>query len=245
MWKLEIEIERTKITLARHFSEPKIPTIPGIETFPGSVMHSHEYRKPDEFAGKRVIVLGAASSGIDIGIELAGKASHVYLSHNRQRWVEMNLHISRNKSDNKNWAGLMKCHFVHIDFRLIGPLPRNMTQVSGVEKISDKTFILRDGSNVQADSFVYCTGYKYSFPFFHHTCSIKVDENYVSPLYKHLINVEHPSMCIVGVPTTVIPFALFNTQVHETIYPIPYELILKSNWCSSRCLERICLRFFF
>ncbi|XP_043287765.1 flavin-containing monooxygenase FMO GS-OX-like 4 [Venturia canescens] len=190
-WKVRVRNIKTQVLEEKdfdavvicngHFFEPDIPLIPGIETFPGSVMHSHEYRKPDQFEGKRVIVLGASSSGIDIGIEVAGKASHVYLSHNHER--------------------------------LNGSLPYNMTQVAGVEKISNKQFTLRDGTNVEVDSFIYCTGYKYTFPFLDESCSIKIDENYVSPLYKHLVNVEHPSMCIVGIPTTVIPFALFHMQI--------------------------------
>lgn len=56
-----------------------------MESFPGGVMHSHDYRKPEKFSGKHVVVLGAASSGIDIGLELTDHASHVYLSHNNDR----------------------------------------------------------------------------------------------------------------------------------------------------------------
>lgn len=48
-------------------------------------MHSHSYRKPDGFFGKKVLVLGASSSGIDIGIELSEYAVCVYLSHNHDR----------------------------------------------------------------------------------------------------------------------------------------------------------------
>lgn len=62
-----------------------MPRIPGIETFPGTVLHSHSYRKPDAFSGQTVLVLGAASSGIDIAIELSGHATRVYLSFNRER----------------------------------------------------------------------------------------------------------------------------------------------------------------
>lgn len=99
-------------------------------------------------------------------------------------------------------------------YRLIGPLPSNMTQIAGVERVDGNEFHLRDGTKVTGvDSFIYCTGYKYSFPFLDDRCEITVDDNYVSPLYKHLVNVEHPSMSIVGIPMTVIPFALFHMQV--------------------------------
>jgi len=70
---------------SRHYSDPKIPSLPGLEEFPGRVIHSHQYRSPEDFAGKKVVVVGAGSSGVDIGIDLCGKAHRVYLSHHGNR----------------------------------------------------------------------------------------------------------------------------------------------------------------
>ncbi|CAL1685616.1 unnamed protein product [Lasius platythorax] len=165
-----------------HYFDPYIPIIPGIDNFPGLILHSHAYRKPDEFFGKKVLVLGAASSGIDIGIDLSKYAACVYLSHNHDR--------------------------------LTSPLPSNMIQVAGIESIDKTTFRLRDGTTVDdINVLIFCTGYKYSFPFLNENCGIRIDNNYVTPLYKHLINIEHPSMCIVGIPTVVVPFPMFHMQV--------------------------------
>ena len=69
--------------LFRHFFVPLWPSIPGLESFPGILMHSHDYRHPDVFQGKRVIVLGAGASGQDICLEVAKKAEIVYLSHKK------------------------------------------------------------------------------------------------------------------------------------------------------------------
>nr|XP_012224297.1 PREDICTED: flavin-containing monooxygenase FMO GS-OX-like 2 [Linepithema humile] len=165
-----------------HYFDPYVPIISGIDSFPGAILHSHAYRKPDEFSGKTVLVLGAASSGIDIGIDLSDHAARVYLSHNHDR--------------------------------LTSSLPSNMMQVAGVESVHESTIRLRDGTSVDdVDVFLFCTGYKYSFPFLDENCGIRVDNNYVIPLYKHLINIEHPSMCIVGIPTVVVPFPMFHMQV--------------------------------
>lgn len=96
----------------------------------------------------------------------------------------------------------------------MSPLPSNMIQVAGVESIHETTFRLKDGTTVDdIDVFLFCTGYKYNFPFLDTNCGIRVDDNYVIPLYKHFINIEHPSMCIVGVPTIVVPFPMFHMQV--------------------------------
>ena len=55
--------------------------IPGLESFPGLVMHSHDYRHPEVFQGKHLVILGGASSGQDICLEVAHSAEKVYLSH--------------------------------------------------------------------------------------------------------------------------------------------------------------------
>ena len=52
-----------------HFSTPNAPQFQGIETFLGRVMHAHDFRCADEFAGKHVLVIGSSYSAEDIGIQ--------------------------------------------------------------------------------------------------------------------------------------------------------------------------------
>lgn len=49
----------------------------GSADFPGRQMHSHNYREAGPFAGQRVVVVGAAASGEDIGREIADTAKEV------------------------------------------------------------------------------------------------------------------------------------------------------------------------
>ncbi len=52
-----------------HNWSPKTPSYPG--TFTGEVLHSAQYRTPDVFVGKRVLVVGGGNSGCDIVVEAA------------------------------------------------------------------------------------------------------------------------------------------------------------------------------
>ena len=58
---------------------PRVPAIPGSETFGGTIRHSIEYRDPVPFAGRRVLVVGAGNSGAEIAAELgrAGVATTI------------------------------------------------------------------------------------------------------------------------------------------------------------------------
>ena len=58
-----------------HFSEPIVPSLPGLEQFQGAALHSHNYRRPEPFASKRVVVLGSSVSGADLARELARVAT--------------------------------------------------------------------------------------------------------------------------------------------------------------------------
>ncbi|KAI0752533.1 FAD/NAD-P-binding domain-containing protein [Daedaleopsis nitida] len=50
---------------------PKIPDIPGRDAFQGDVHHAVAYNGPAPYAGKRVVVIGAANTAIDICHDLA------------------------------------------------------------------------------------------------------------------------------------------------------------------------------
>lgn len=52
-----------------HFSTPHKPEYPGFDTFPGRIMHSHDFRDARELAGKDVLVLGSSYSAEDIALQ--------------------------------------------------------------------------------------------------------------------------------------------------------------------------------
>ncbi|WP_428332493.1 NAD(P)-binding domain-containing protein [Novosphingobium sp.] len=57
------------IVSSGHFSTPNVPHFAGIETFPGRVLHAHDFRSADEFAGKDVLMIGSSYSAEDIGTQ--------------------------------------------------------------------------------------------------------------------------------------------------------------------------------
>ncbi|XP_052809628.1 uncharacterized protein LOC128238094 [Mya arenaria] len=67
------------------YSFPNTPTFPGIESFGGRVIHSHDLRSARHFHGQRVLVIGAAYSGEDIPTQLIKfGAQNVTLAFRRQ-----------------------------------------------------------------------------------------------------------------------------------------------------------------
>ena len=54
-----------------HHAEKHEPTFSGLADFKGEVLHSHDYREPSRFAGKRILIIGIGNSGGDMAVELS------------------------------------------------------------------------------------------------------------------------------------------------------------------------------
>ncbi|SDS93002.1 NAD(P)-binding domain-containing protein [Microterricola viridarii] len=52
-----------------HFSFPNVPDFAGIETFPGTLRHAHDFRGAESLADKDVLLIGASYSAEDIGVQ--------------------------------------------------------------------------------------------------------------------------------------------------------------------------------
>lgn len=63
---------------------PHQPPLPG--NFTGELLHSAQYKRPDIFAGKRVLVVGCGNSGADIAVDAVRQARSVDLSVRRGYW---------------------------------------------------------------------------------------------------------------------------------------------------------------
>ncbi|TCO59272.1 flavin-containing monooxygenase [Actinocrispum wychmicini] len=57
------------------FGQPHRPTLPGLDSFTGTLLHSADYHEPTPFAEQRIVVVGAANSAVQIGTELAEHAT--------------------------------------------------------------------------------------------------------------------------------------------------------------------------
>jgi len=59
------------VFVCSHYFEPLVPDTINIERFHGLQLHSHDYRQPDDFKGRTVLVFGAGPSGTDIANDIS------------------------------------------------------------------------------------------------------------------------------------------------------------------------------
>nr|XP_050860583.1 flavin-containing monooxygenase 2-like isoform X3 [Vespula vulgaris] len=101
----------------------------------------------------------------------------------------------------------------HLKETILTKFPDNVIQKTDVVELTEHDAVFRDGSKETIDVIFYCTGYKYSFPFLSEKCGIRVDSNMVTPLWKHLVSIENPTLAIVGLPFYVCAFSMFDLQI--------------------------------
>ncbi|XP_068566529.1 flavin-containing monooxygenase 5-like [Cebidichthys violaceus] len=72
-----------------HHCHPNLPLhdFPGIDTFKGKFFHSRDYKTPEEWRNKKVVVIGIGNSGGDVAVELSRVTKQLYLSTRRGAWI--------------------------------------------------------------------------------------------------------------------------------------------------------------
>ncbi len=63
----DLEAEQVVIATGLH-RKPYLPAWPGLQDFGGELLHAREYRVPDAYAGKDILVVGCGPTGIDIAV---------------------------------------------------------------------------------------------------------------------------------------------------------------------------------
>ncbi|MFI9563297.1 flavin-containing monooxygenase [Streptomyces rishiriensis] len=68
-------------------SDPKIPAIPGLDSFPGKVFHSARWDHGHDLAGRRVAVVGTGASAVQIVPAIQPEVSRLTLFQRTPPWV--------------------------------------------------------------------------------------------------------------------------------------------------------------
>ncbi|MFJ4800784.1 NAD(P)-binding domain-containing protein [Streptomyces murinus] len=163
---------RALINATGTWDHPFWPRCPGQETFRGRQLHTAQYAGPEEFAGKRVVVVGGGASGTQHLLELAPYAAAT-------TWVTRRPPVFREGPFDED-AGRAAVALVEERVRE-GLPPRSVVSVTGLplndairrgladgvldrrpmfDRITPDGVEWRDGSRVDADVILWATGFR-------------------------------------------------------------------------------------
>ncbi|KAJ7717985.1 hypothetical protein B0H16DRAFT_1897773 [Mycena metata] len=169
------------------YNAPNIPRISGLEDwadkFPGSIIHSRQYRHPQPFTNETILVVGGATSGVEISREVNQHARKIYQS---VRPPNPNLPYEAGR--------------VHLQ-----RLPANISVVPEIRYFhaSNSSVELVNGTFLRnVDRVIFATGFRYSFPFlpqFHNSTSpsvnpIVTDGTHLRSLHQDFLYIEEPTI---------------------------------------------------
>uniref|UniRef100_H3CQG1 Flavin-containing monooxygenase n=1 Tax=Tetraodon nigroviridis TaxID=99883 RepID=H3CQG1_TETNG len=103
----------------------------------------------------------------------------------------------------------------HGNARLTFPLPSGIQQSPVVTEVDeDGNVCFQDGSVASADVLMFCTGYKFKYPFLDAAqLGLDIQDHLVSPLYLFMMPPAFPSLFFIGICKIICPFPHFNCQV--------------------------------
>lgn len=175
-----------------HYSAPYVPDIPGIrewnKRYPGIISHSKFYQRRQDFWGKKVLIVGYAASGQDIGAQISTYSQNPLIISQRS-----SLRPSQDTVSTKFLPEI-------VEFLLSSTQERAVRFGNGHIE-----------SNL--DALIFCTGYLYSYPFLSAVRPPVVGNGErVQHLYEHIFSIDHPSLAFVGLPKPIVPFPTCEAQ---------------------------------
>jgi putative flavoprotein involved in K+ transport len=194
------------IAASGSFSNPYLPVLPGQGRFAGKLLHAADYRNPNGYAGRRVVVVGAGNSAIQIGYELAQTAAVTLATRKPVRFIKQRCC----GKDLHYW--LERTGFDDLPISWIAPLLtatpvlddgvyREAVDAGMLERRPLLTGFQRDGvvwsdgSREPVDAVIFATGYRPSLGYLRALGALDADG---MPQHVGGISTTHPGLAYVG-----------------------------------------------
>jgi cation diffusion facilitator CzcD-associated flavoprotein CzcO len=201
-----------------HYNLPRIPDTIGLgewkAAFTDRVIHSKQYRRPDRFRGKNLLIVGAGVSSVDICRELGEVANRIYQS---VRGGAFDLPSTLLPKAAERVAEVARYELSSRSDRDVPLAPHEHIPGSA---------ILKDGRVLDdIDYVILATGYITSYPFLSQLHSdtvpaaeagpdliVTADGEMAHNLHKDIFYITDPTLAFVGVPYYIATFSLFDFQ---------------------------------
>ncbi|KAI3379836.1 hypothetical protein SNEBB_010839 [Seison nebaliae] len=189
-----------------HYSHPYFSEIKNLKSFKGKIFHSHFYRNARQFYGKRIVIIGGASSGVDIAKELNESKifEKIYLSNSKFK-LENILPISRVTEIVNSGNGILtdKNEIIDdIDLLLFCTgYNLNFPMLSTIWSLFESTELMKEMIEMYETIVKSCS-----------TIKSYNSKRVLYPLNNNLLHMFDQRLAFIGLPSLIIPLPLMELQ---------------------------------
>ena len=94
---------RVVVTASGVFAVPKIPDLPGADTFGGMILHPTQWTSEHDVRDKRVAVVGNGSTGVQLLAPVAEEARQVHVFQRTPQWISPRANYGRAVEPEVRW----------------------------------------------------------------------------------------------------------------------------------------------
>jgi cation diffusion facilitator CzcD-associated flavoprotein CzcO len=153
------------------WTRPFWPHYPGQETFRGRQLHTADYVSADEFAGQRVIVVGAGISGVQLLEEISHVATTFWMTRREPEWIEEEFDVPARVAaiagvEDRVRRGLPPGSVISVTGMHWTPWARRaqergiLNRLPMFTRIEENGVRMPDGSFLQVDAILWATGFR-------------------------------------------------------------------------------------
>lgn len=163
---------RTVISATGTWDQPYWPHYPGRELFRGRQLHTHDFVAAEEFAGQRVLVVGAGTSALQFLLQLdAAGARTVWSTRRPPQWTENSFDAEWGADVERRVNERTRAGLPPLSVSAATGLPLTGQYVAGIRsgvlvsrgplaRITPTGAVLADGTVLELDAILWATGFR-------------------------------------------------------------------------------------
>jgi cation diffusion facilitator CzcD-associated flavoprotein CzcO len=162
---------RAVVNATGTWTKPFWPAYPGMSTFKGRQLHTADYRRPQEFAGRHVLVVGGGNSAVQLLAEISAWTTTTWVTRREPVWHEGPFDESAGREavaqvERTVRAGLPPASVVSVTGLGLTPAVAAarergvLVRRSIFERITPTGVSWPNGDFVAVDVILWCTGFR-------------------------------------------------------------------------------------
>ncbi|KAK3082870.1 hypothetical protein FSP39_007531 [Pinctada imbricata] len=102
-----------------------------------------------------------------------------------------------------------KVYVCHERINFPPSFPKDIEQHPPFVRMTKNSVIFPNGSEIKVDAVVFYPGYRYSYPFLKNGI-INIEDERITPIYKHMIHIDYPSLIFFNIARQMLYFLHFD-----------------------------------